>query len=145
MTSEEHYRRLVKMYSRATINDLYDPTISVKDGEAEIIMPVKDIFFHSAGAIHGSVYFKILDDAACFAAWSREKEFFIVTSCLTTYITRPVWEGNLRAVGRIANQSKNQFIVESTAYDDEDRVVAKANGIVMKGRDKLETLEHYIQ
>lgn len=68
-----------------------------------------------------------------------------MTSCLTTYITRPVWGGNLRAVGRIANQSKNQFVVESIAYDDEDRVVALANGIVMKGRARLATLDHYTQ
>lgn len=73
MTSEEHYRRLENMYSRAIINDLDDPVISVKDRQAEITMPVKDAFFHSAGALHGSVYFKILDDAACFAAWHENK------------------------------------------------------------------------
>lgn len=145
MTSEEHYQRLEKMYSRASINDLYRPTMKVADGHAEIIMPVNDAFFHSANAIHGSVYFKILDDAACFAAWTKEDEFFIVTACFTTYITRPVWEGSLRAVGKIANQSKSQFIVEAIAYDDANRVVAQGNGIVMRGRARLSTLDHYMQ
>lgn len=131
------------MYDRAVVNRLYEPRLKASDGEVEITMPVQEKFFHSAGAIHGSVYFKILDDAACFAAWTREKEFFIVTAAFTTYITRPVMEGKLRAVGRVTSETKTQFIVESTAFDRADRIVAQGNGIMMRGRAKLADLDHY--
>ena len=36
-------------------------------------MPIKKDYFHALEAIHGSVYFKILDDAAFFAAQSVVK------------------------------------------------------------------------
>ena len=34
-------------------------------------MTVRPDFFHAAGAVHGSVYFKLLDDAAYFDALSH--------------------------------------------------------------------------
>lgn len=141
--NEGHLRKLEKMYERPAVNQLYRPTLKVEDARSEITMPVLSDFFHSAGAIHGSVYFKILDDAACFAAWSREPEFFVVTASFTTYIVRPVSEGSLHAVGEIINESRNQFIVEAKAYDDANRLVAHGNGIMMRGRDKLSELDHY--
>jgi len=144
MTSVEHHRRLERMYERPPVNQLYKPTLSVSEGKSEITMGVSEAFFHSAGAIHGSVYFKILDDAACFAAWTREAEFFVVTASFTTYILRPVFEGELRAVGRVIHESRSQFVVESKAYDFEDRLVAHGNGIMMRGRNKLSQLEDYV-
>lgn len=37
------------------------------DGEAEVSIEVGRELFHASGAVHGSVYFKLLDDAAFFA------------------------------------------------------------------------------
>ena len=71
----DHYLSLEKMYVVAPINKIYNPKILIYKGGAEIEIAVKEKFFHAAGAVHGSVYFKMLDDAAFFAANSLEQAY----------------------------------------------------------------------
>ena len=92
MNNEDHYRNLEGMYAAAPINDFYSPTMTVSEGETVIEIDLGKKLHHGAGAIHGSVYFKTLDDAAFFAANSLEKEFFVLTTSFTTYLTRSVSE-----------------------------------------------------
>ncbi len=61
---EEHHRKLERLYAAAPTNVYYRPIISVGAGVAEIQIDVRADFFHAAAAVHGSVYFKLLDDAA---------------------------------------------------------------------------------
>ena len=71
MASEEHYRKLERMYLAAPTNEYFRPAIAVDEGNAKIEIEVRRDFFHAADAVHGAVYFKALDDAAFFAASSR--------------------------------------------------------------------------
>ena len=80
MTRDPHFQALEKMYLDAPINAFYDPRIEVSDAEAIVEIEVSESLFHSAQAVHGSVYFKMLDDAAFFAASSLEKEVFVLTT-----------------------------------------------------------------
>ena len=81
--------------------------------------------------------FKMLDDAAFFAANSLETEFFVLTTSFTTYLTRPVVEGKLKAVGKVVNQNKSQFIAESIVYDSKGREVGRGNGIFVRSKQLL--------
>ncbi len=117
---DSHFQALENMYASAPINEIYKPVMTVSKGQAEIEIKLSEQFHHSAGAVHGSVYFKMLDDAAFFAANSYEKDFFVLTTSFTTYLTRPVSKGRLRAVGKVVNQNNSQFIAESVVYDSED-------------------------
>ena len=143
MTQEEHFENLIKMYSRASINDFYNPSLKVKEGEAEIIIDVSEKYFHSGGAIHGSVYFKMLDDVAFFAATTLERDVFVLTTSFTTYFLRPVSQGTLRSVGKVVNVTKTQFLVEAVAYDYKDREVARGSGVFVKSRLPLSEVDHY--
>jgi len=58
------------MYLAAPCNQYSRPKIDIADGTAEIRIAVRPDFFHAARAVHGSVYFKTLDDATFFAASS---------------------------------------------------------------------------
>jgi acyl-coenzyme A thioesterase PaaI-like protein len=69
------------------------------------VIPVRPEFFHAAHAVHGSVYFKALDDAAFFAVNSLVTDVFVLTASYNLYLTRPVTEGALRAVGRVVHRS----------------------------------------
>ena len=104
MTKDQHFIALENMYLAAPISELYHPSIEISDSEATIEIEVSERFFHSAGGLHGSVYFKMLDDAAFFAANSLEREVFVLTTSFTTYLTRPVSSGTLRSVGRVVNR-----------------------------------------
>ena len=71
MAKDSHFKKLEKMYLAAPINEFYCPLIKITDSEATIEIEVTEKLFHSADAVHGSVYFKMLDDAAFFAANSK--------------------------------------------------------------------------
>ena len=63
----QHFKSLENMYLMAPANKIYLPKILIKDSKSIISIDVKEDFFHTAGAVHGSVYFKLLDDSAFFA------------------------------------------------------------------------------
>lgn len=142
MENEKHYRSLESMYLAAPTNEYYKPIINVSESQADITITLKESMYHSAGAVHGSVYFKVLDDAAFFAANSLEKEFFVLTSSFTTYLTRPMVSGELKAIGKVVNKTKNQWIVESIAYND-GKEVARGSGLFVRGRLPLVEAKGY--
>ncbi|WP_372777003.1 PaaI family thioesterase [Litorivivens sp.] len=134
MTKQEHFNCLESMYAAAPVNEFYKPMMSVREGEAVIEIELSEKFHHSAGGVHGSVYFKMLDDAAFFAANSLEPEFFVLTTSFTTYITRPVASGKMKAIGKVVNSNKSQFIAESVVYDAQDREIGRGSGIFVRGK-----------
>lgn len=143
MTNKNHYSALEDMYKAAPINEIFPPEVTISEGAAEISIAVKPDYFHAAGAMHGSVYFKLLDDSAFFAAASMEEEVFVLTTSFTTYLTRPVSAGRVRAVGKVVNANKSQFIAESVLYDDEGREIARGNGIFVRSKNKLADIASY--
>ena len=143
MSYQKHYTRLENMYKSAPINKIYPPRIPISEGLAEIEIDVKEEYFHAARAVHGSVYFKLLDDAAFFAACSLETEVFPPTSSFNTYIIRPVNSGVMRAVGKVVNASKTQFIAESIVYNGEDKEIARGSGVFVKSNIKLADIPEY--
>jgi uncharacterized protein (TIGR00369 family) len=126
--SESHYRKLERMYLGAPVNEYFRPTIRISEGEAEVRIPVRTEFFHAAHAVHGSVYFKALDDATFFAANSLVTDVFVLTASFNLYLLRPISEGTLVARGRVVNRSKRVIIAEGVVVDDRDREIARGSG-----------------
>lgn len=143
MDKSEHYHRLESMYQAAPVNDFYSPVMKVSEGCAEISIDVTSKLFHAAQAVHGSVYFKMLDDAAYFAANSLETEFFVLTTSFTTYLTRPISSGSMHAIGKVVNYNRTQFIAESIVYNEKQKEIARGNGIFVRGKNKLVDVDGY--
>ena len=133
----EHFRKLERMYAQAPINAYFLPVLRVGDGRAELDIAVRPDFFHAAGAIHGSVYFKAMDDAAFFAANSLVTDAFVLTMSFHLHLLRPVAAGTLRAVGTVVHRSRSLLIADAVVHDDEGRVVARGTGTFMPGRTPL--------
>jgi uncharacterized protein (TIGR00369 family) len=125
------------MYHGAPINRFFEPVLRISDGRAEIRMPMKPDFFHAARAVHGSVYFKALDDAAFFAANSLVADVFVLTVTYSLYLTRPVSEGEMRASGRVVHKSKNLLIADAELFDSADRQIARGSGTFMRSQIAL--------
>jgi uncharacterized protein (TIGR00369 family) len=125
------------MYHGAPINRFYEPVIRISEGRAEITMPMKPDFFHAANAVHGSVYFKALDDSAFFAANSLVTDVFVLTVTYTLYLTRPISEGEMRANGRVVHRSKNLIIADAELLDSSDRQIARGSGTFMRSQIAL--------
>lgn len=133
----EHCRKLENMYLGAPINEFFRPEILIEEGRCEIRMEVKEEFLHAANAVHGSVYFKALDDTAFFAANSVVEDVFVLTSNFTIYFLRPVSEGELLAKGELLDSTGSTFLAKSVLYNGEGEVVARGSGTFVKSKISL--------
>lgn len=129
---DEHFRRLERMYHGAPINRFFRPVIRVSNGATELDVPLRPDFFHAAHAVHGSVYFKALDDAAFFAVSSVVPDVFVLTASFNIYLTRPVIEGTLLATGRVVHRTRTLFLAEAELRDEQQRLVARGSGSFMR-------------
>lgn len=144
MSTEEHYRRLERMYAGAPVNQYFRPSLRVAQGTAEVVIQVRRDFYHAAGAVHGVVYFKLLDDAAFFAANSLVDDVFVLTVSLTSFLTRPVTEGEMRAVGRVVHQSGRLIIADAAVQDAAGQQLARGTGTFMRSRTPLSAEIGYV-
>lgn len=145
MPDPEHFRKLERMYVSAATNAYYAPAISIGEGSAEVSIAVRPEFFHAAGAVHGAVYFKLLDDAAFFAANSLVDDLFLVTVSFNLYLTHPVSKGQMRAVGRVVHRSRRLFIAEAVLTDATGREIARGSGTFMPSAIPLTSVSGYSQ
>ncbi|EDP97065.1 PaaI family thioesterase [Kordia algicida OT-1] len=135
----EHYQKLVRMYLTSNMNtQLYESTeMMVEDEKAIIKMTIDPKYFHALGAIHGSVYFKLLDDAAFFAVNSIVKDAFVLTTSFNINIIRPVSKGVITATGTLKFKSRNLFVAESILVDEKGREIAFGTGNFAKSKIPL--------
>ena len=137
-THDEHFRRLERMYVAAPANEYFRPEIRIEQGRAEVRLEVRPDFFHAANAVHGSVYFKLLDDATFFAASSLVDDVFVLTTAFTIYFMRPVSSGVMTARGTVVSKSPRLLIGEGTIVDTDGREVARGSGTFMPSRTRLD-------
>lgn len=138
-TTETHFRKLERMYLSAPINkQLYNGiSISISHERAELSLVVEEKFFHAARAIHGSIYFKMLDDAAFFAVNSIVQDVFVYTVSFNIQLLRPVSSGFIKSIGELKFKSNNLFIADSDLFDATNKLVGKATGSFMKSKIEL--------
>lgn len=139
-----HHRKLERLYLDAPVNTWYRPRIHIEEGWAEIVVPVREEHFHAAHAVHGSVYFKVLDDAAFFAANSVVEDAFVLTSSFHLDLLRPVSEGEIRSEGRLVHRARRLFIAEAQATDSEGNLIARGSGTFMKSSIRLDERVGYV-
>lgn len=136
--NEIHYRKLERMYhGHDRTNAYYRPRLEVADGAATLTMQVREEMLHAARAVHGSIYFKALDDAAWFAVASRVEDVFVLTASFNIHLVRPVSEGTMRASGRLVHGSGRLHLAESELFDDEGRLLARGSGSFMRSKVPL--------
>lgn len=136
MSQEDHYRKLEHMYHTAPVNLEFKPRLHVSEKRAEIEMDVDPRYFHAANALHGAVYFKMLDDASFFAANSIVDDVFVLTSGFQLHFFRPVTKGTLHSIGELEFASSNLFVCKARLYVEEQEV-AYGTGSFMKSRQPL--------
>lgn len=137
MSQEEHHRRLERMYLAARCNDYYLPRIAVAEGVCDVTIPVRPEFFHSGGAVHGSVYFKAMDDAAFFAANSLVEGVLVLTVTFHVSFLRPVSAGELRAHGSVVRATDRILFAESVLSDSAGQAIGRGSGSFLRSRIAL--------
>ncbi|HAS43525.1 MAG TPA: thioesterase [Microscillaceae bacterium] len=143
--NEAHYRKLERMYLRSNVNTMiYDTTQAVIGHQtAEISIEVTEKYFHALNAMHGSVYFKLLDDAAFFAVNSIVEDVFVLTTSFNIHMIRPANQGRIKSVGKVKYASKSIFMAESTLYNQDGKEIGFGTGNFARSKVKLEEVDLY--
>jgi uncharacterized protein (TIGR00369 family) len=141
--SKEHFKKLENMYLAAPINKFYNPTIAIEECQSEISVEVKEDFFHAANAVHGSVYFKMLDDAAFFAVSSIVEDVFVLTGTFETKLLRPITDGKIVAKGIIASNWGNKFEAEAELFNEKGKLVATGKGTFIRSKTLLTSIDSF--
>jgi uncharacterized protein (TIGR00369 family) len=144
MIDAEHHRKLERLYAAAPITQWYGTRILITDGQAEVQLPTRAEFHHAAEAVHGSVYFRVLDDAAFFAVNSRVREVLVLTVSFTVHFARPVATGELRAVGRLLHGGGRLFFAESDLRNDSGELLAHGSGVFTRSTIPLDSSIGYV-
>jgi uncharacterized protein (TIGR00369 family) len=140
-----HFRALERLYASAPINNLFQSELTIESaGVSTIRFLVTPEHFHAAGAAHGTLYFKMLDDAAFYAANSLVNDRFLLTTQFNVLFTRPVGVGAIRAEGRWLSGRRRVYVAEARLIDSTGEEVARGTGTFMRSRFPLSTLPGYV-
>lgn len=139
-----HHRALESLYRRAPINHLFESTLEIiEEGVARISFIVDEKVFHAAGAAHGSLYFKMMDDAAFYACNSLVTDRFLLTTAFNLHFTRPIRSGPIVAEGRWASGKRRVYVGEARLIDSEGEEAARGTGTFMRSHIPLAGLPGY--
>ena len=142
--AETHWRALESLYASAPVNAKFASSLEVlAEGRARITFDVTEDSYHAAGAAHGTIYFKMLDDAAFYAANTLVTDRFLLTTSFNLHFTKPVREGKVVAEGRWVSGRRRVFVAESRLVDAEGEEIGRGTGTFMKSRIPLSSLDGY--
>jgi uncharacterized protein (TIGR00369 family) len=141
---DAHLRALESLYNSAPINTLFRSQIVLAEaGRSEIRFMVERDSFHAAGAAHGTLYFKMLDDAAFYAANGLVSDRFLLTTAFNLHFTKPMRSGEARAEGRWISGKRRVFVAEARIVDAEGEECARGTGTFMRSHIALSGLDGY--
>ena len=140
----QHHRALEQLYASAPINDLFQSKLTIPGaGLAQIRFSVTEEVYHAAGAAHGTIYFKMLDDAAFYAANTLATDRFLLTTSVNLHFTKPVRTGEVIAEGRWVSGRRRVFVAEARLVDGEGDEIGRGTGTFMRSRIALSSLAGY--
>jgi uncharacterized protein (TIGR00369 family) len=139
-----HFRALEALYRHAPVNGLFRSEIEIPEpGVARIRFEIDRESFHAAGAAHGTLYFKMMDDAAFYACNSLVSDRFLLTTAFNLVFTRPLRAGPAFAEGRWVSGRRRVYVGEARLIDGEGEEAARGTGTFMRSHIALSSLEGY--
>jgi uncharacterized protein (TIGR00369 family) len=141
---DAHLRALEALYGSAPINSFFRSTLALAEaGRSEIAFTVSPASFHAAGAAHGTLYFKMLDDAAFYAANSLVSDRFLLTTAFNLHFTKALNPGEARAEGRWVSGRRRVFVAEARIVDSSGEECARGTGTFLRSHIALSGLAGY--
>ncbi|ABC64685.1 PaaI family thioesterase [Erythrobacter litoralis] len=139
-----HYRALERLYTAAPVNHLFESALAIEErGRSRITFQVTEQTYHAAGAAHGTIYFKMLDDAAFYAANTLVTDRFLLTTSFNLHFTKPVRMGEVVAEGRWVSGKRRVFVAEARLVDAEGEEIGRGTGTFMRSHIPLAGLPGY--
>ena len=143
--AETHHRALERLYQSAPINQKFASKLSILErGRSRLTFTISEEDYHAAGAGHGTIYFKMLDDAAFYAANTLATDRFLLTTSFNLHFTKPVKAGEVVAEGRWVSGKRRVFVAEARLIDAEGDEIGRGTGTFMRSRIPLSSLPGYL-
>lgn len=141
---QAHFRALERLYASAPINAVFRSDLAIPaSGHARIAFDVDEATHHAAGAAHGTIYFKMLDDAAFYAANSLVSDRFLLTTAFNLHFTKPLRHGRVIAEGRWISGKRRVFVAEASLLDEHGDEIGRGTGTFMRSHIQLAGLPGY--
>ena len=142
--ASSHFRALESLYAAAPINALFRSRLEIpEEGFARIRFEVDESMHHAAGAAHGTSYFKMLDDAAFYAANTLVTDRFLLTTAFNLLFTKPIVAGPVIAEGRWVSGKRRVFVADARLIGPDGEEAARGTGTFMRSRIPLSSLKGY--
>jgi acyl-coenzyme A thioesterase PaaI-like protein len=125
---EARCESLEHQYLSATCNEFFDAGVRISEGEAEVVIPVRDVFLDFTGAVHASIYFTAMADSAMLAVSSIAENTPVVAVNFDIQLTRPITDGELIARSRFLGMSGTHYLAESVLMNSEGQELGKGSG-----------------
>ena len=139
-----HFRALETLYAAAPINRIFVSRLEIPElGVSRIHFDISEDFYHAGGALHGTGYFKMLDDAAFYAANSLVRERFLLTTAFNILFSRPLKAGAMIAEGRWISGQRRVMIAEARLIDHNGEEAGRGTGTFMRSHTPLNSLPGY--
>ncbi|MBP7398736.1 MAG: PaaI family thioesterase [Chitinophagales bacterium] len=139
-----HYRRLEQMFLKAPVTQLFkNSSIEIAPNKCMITWNVDSHFFHAGKSLHGAAYFKMLDDAAYFAAASLNDIQFILTKTFQVKFIRPVTGGLITAEGISKMNAQGNIKATSVLRSQDNKILASGEGEFAISKLLLSDVEVY--
>jgi len=139
-----HFRALEALYRSAPINRKFESEIEIPEpGLARIRFTVEKDSFHAAAAAHGTLYFKMMDDAAFYACNAMVTDRFLLTTAFNLVFTRPMRSGPVIAEGRWISGKRRVFVGEARLLLPNGEEAARGTGTFMRSHIPLSSLAGY--
>ena len=125
---DAHCEKLERMYLAAPCNEYWDPGIRVSEGEAEILIPIRDGFLRAPGVVHESVYFAAMNASAALAVNSVSGKKLVAAASFNVNLPDPCAAAELVARGRFLGFSGEHYLAESVLADPDGNELGRGSG-----------------
>lgn len=144
MMDNTHLKKLENLFLSANIQQLFPGIqIEILADATNISWSVTPSHFHGGNALHGASYFKLLDDAAYFAAAAQHTTNFLVTATYTIKFLKPIQSGLITAKGMVTQSGSKRYSSESRLFNEQGELLAEGFGIFVPTTTPWTSLSGY--
>ncbi len=135
----ERQKMLMNLFNGAPIRKATGMTIRYdEEGRAVFTMPYNPSFDHAMGAIHGSIFGMLIDNAGWFTV-APHYDNWIVTVEFSTRLHEPISKKDLVATGRIVRMGSRMASAEMEVRTTDNGLAATGAGTFIVTSTPYET------
>ncbi|MFC1639891.1 PaaI family thioesterase [Gemmatimonadota bacterium] len=120
---------------------LKDPGIRISEGEADIVLPLRDEDTNSTGGMLDAVCFSLMNDAAVSAVCSLIDSCTALTAEFSITLTHAVASGELMARGRYVGRAGSNYLADAILTDTEGTELGRGEGVFFEGPTRISSPE----